>query len=162
FVGDSPVSVAYQHVREDARPPSLLNRDVTPPVDAVVLKALAKNPQNRYQSAAEMRADLLRAAQGRPVVAEPVMIDEHGAARARRPGPGGRPVGARTGPGQRRANSSWAVWGLIGLAVVAVITLVVGLIVAQQPSQAIVPKLEGDTKQQAELLLRSAGLRGEA
>jgi len=72
FVGDSPVSVAYQHVREDAKTPSLINRDVPPAVDAIVLKALAKNPLNRYQSAGEMRADTLRAAAGRPVYAEPV------------------------------------------------------------------------------------------
>jgi len=64
FVGDNPVSVAYQHVREDPRPPSDSNRDVPPDVDAVVLKALAKNRANRYQSAAEMRADVLRAAAG--------------------------------------------------------------------------------------------------
>src|SRR5262249_57949575 len=73
FVGDNPVSVAYQHVREDPRPPSSSNRDVPPDIDAVVLKALAKNPINRYQSAAEMRGDLLRAAAGRPVYATPVM-----------------------------------------------------------------------------------------
>src|SRR5690242_2593003 len=76
FVGDNPVSVAYQHVREDPRPPSASNPDVTPDIDAVVLKALAKNPLNRYQSAAEMRADLLRAAAGRPVAAPPVMTQE--------------------------------------------------------------------------------------
>src|SRR5205814_5022348 len=51
FVGDNPVSVAYQHVREDPRPPSDTNRDVSPAVDAIVLKALAKNPIHRYQSA---------------------------------------------------------------------------------------------------------------
>ena len=67
------MSVAYQHVREDAKPPSLSNRDVSPAVDAIVLKALAKNPLNRYQSAGEMRADVLRAAAGRPVYAEPVL-----------------------------------------------------------------------------------------
>src|SRR5256885_3475180 len=77
FVGDNPVSVAYQHVREDPLPPSDSNRDVPPDVDAVVLKALAKNRMNRYQSAGEMRADLLRAAAGRPVAATPVMpLDE--------------------------------------------------------------------------------------
>ncbi len=76
FVGDSPVSVAYQHVREDPRAPSEINRDVTPPIDAIVLKALSKNPLNRYQSAGEMRADLLRAAAGRPVMATPVMRDQ--------------------------------------------------------------------------------------
>ena len=55
--------------------PSEINRDVPPPIDAIVLKALAKNPLNRYQSAGEMRADVLRAAAGRPVLATPVMRD---------------------------------------------------------------------------------------
>src|SRR5215204_2647743 len=73
FVGDSPVSVAYQHVREDPKAPSDINREVSPDVDAIVLKALAKNPLNRYQSAQEMRADALRAVSGRPVLATPVM-----------------------------------------------------------------------------------------
>jgi serine/threonine-protein kinase len=68
--------VAYQHVREDPRPPSSSNPDVTPDIDAVVLKALAKNPLNRYQSAAEMRTDVLRAAAGRPVSAPPIMTEE--------------------------------------------------------------------------------------
>ncbi|WP_163512715.1 Stk1 family PASTA domain-containing Ser/Thr kinase [Fodinicola acaciae] len=76
FTGDSPVAVAYQHVRENPIPPSQLNPDVTPDVDAIVLKAMAKNPANRYQSGAEMRSDLLRAAAGRPVSATPVMSDD--------------------------------------------------------------------------------------
>src|SRR5665811_1375945 len=49
FVGDSPVSVAYQHVREEPKAPSVSNRDVSPAIDSIVLKALAKNPLNRYQ-----------------------------------------------------------------------------------------------------------------
>ena len=60
FTGDTPVAVAYQHVREDPRSPSELNPQVTPQLDAIVLKALSKNPANRYQSSAEMRADLVR------------------------------------------------------------------------------------------------------
>jgi serine/threonine-protein kinase len=75
FVGDTPVAVAYQHVREDAVPPSRLNPDVSPAVDAIVLKAMAKNPANRYQSAGEMRSDLQRAIAGRPVEATPVLGD---------------------------------------------------------------------------------------
>src|SRR5688500_2227315 len=96
FVGDSPVSVAYQHVREDPKAPSHLNRDVPPPVDAIVLKALAKNPLNRYQSAAEMRADVLRAAAGRPVYAEPVLpADAVGATQVVRTGPPGPRTGVQ-------------------------------------------------------------------
>src|SRR5882762_6894595 len=60
FTGDSPVAVAYQHVREDPKPPSSVNPRVPPQLDAIVLKALAKNPINRYQSSAEMRGDLVR------------------------------------------------------------------------------------------------------
>jgi serine/threonine-protein kinase len=159
FVGDSPVSVAYQHVREDARPPSLLNREVTPAIDAVVLKALAKNPLNRYQSAAEMRADLLRAAAGRPVYAEPVMVNHPpaGATRPIRPTTGGRPTPSRPEHRRRRANP-WAIAGLSGLAVVAVIALVVGLIMSRDRTVEV-PNLVGLTKDVAESRLLSAGLR---
>src|ERR1700712_1236905 len=75
FTGDSPVAIAYQHVRENPQVPSSVNREVPPEVDSIVLKALAKNPLNRYQTAAEMRADLQRALAGQPVEAEPVMTD---------------------------------------------------------------------------------------
>ncbi len=76
FTGDNPVSVAYQHVREEARPPSELNPGVPATVDAVVMKALAKNPDNRYRTAGEMREDLLRAARGGAVNAPMVMDAE--------------------------------------------------------------------------------------
>ncbi|MGY1601969.1 Stk1 family PASTA domain-containing Ser/Thr kinase [Geodermatophilus sp. SYSU D00815] len=75
FTGDSPVSVAYQHVREDPRLPSSINPAVPPELDAILLKAMSKNPANRYQSAAEMRNDLLRALAGQRVEATPVMND---------------------------------------------------------------------------------------
>jgi eukaryotic-like serine/threonine-protein kinase len=74
FVGDSPVSVAYQHVREDPLPPSHFDPEIPPEIDAIVLKALAKNPENRYQSSDEMRADIDRALDGRPVAAPAVMM----------------------------------------------------------------------------------------
>ncbi|MFC3492226.1 Stk1 family PASTA domain-containing Ser/Thr kinase [Glycomyces rhizosphaerae] len=75
FTGDNPVSVAYQHVREEARPPSELNPNVPASVDAVIMKALAKNPENRYHSAGEMREDLIRAARGQAVMAPAVMSE---------------------------------------------------------------------------------------
>ena len=69
FTGDSPVAIAYQHVRENPIPPSRVDPDVPPWADAIVLKAMAKSPADRYQTAADMRADLQRAASGMPVAA---------------------------------------------------------------------------------------------
>ena len=71
FTGDSPVAIAYQHVRENPVPPSRVDPDVPPWADAIVLKAMAKAPADRYQTAADMRADLQRAASGMPVAAAP-------------------------------------------------------------------------------------------
>jgi serine/threonine-protein kinase len=76
FTGDSPVAVAYQHVREDPRLPSSINPAVPPELDAILLKAMSKNPANRYQSAADMRNDLLRALAGQRVEATPVMGED--------------------------------------------------------------------------------------
>ena len=59
--------MAYQHVREEARPPSQLNPDVSSTVDNIVAKALAKRTDDRYQSAADMRHDLERAIAGQQV-----------------------------------------------------------------------------------------------
>jgi eukaryotic-like serine/threonine-protein kinase len=71
FTGDSPVAIAYQHVRENPIPPSRVDPDVPVWADAIVLKAMAKSPADRYQTAADMRADLQRAASGLPVAAAP-------------------------------------------------------------------------------------------
>ncbi|MDI5964314.1 Stk1 family PASTA domain-containing Ser/Thr kinase [Streptomyces sp. SL13] len=73
FVGDSPVAVAYQHVREDPQPPSVFDPEVTPEMDAIVLKALAKERDYRYQSADEMRADIEAYLDGQPVAAAAAM-----------------------------------------------------------------------------------------
>ncbi|WP_093800024.1 Stk1 family PASTA domain-containing Ser/Thr kinase [Streptomyces sp. Wb2n-11] len=69
FIGDSPVAVAYQHVREEPQPPSNFDPEITPEMDAIVLKALVKDPNYRYQSADEMRADIEACLDGRPVAA---------------------------------------------------------------------------------------------
>jgi serine/threonine-protein kinase len=161
FVGDNPVSVAYQHVREDPRSPSESNRDVTPAIDAIVLKALAKNPANRYQSAGEMRADLLRAAAGRPVMATPVMRDDERTAMiasppAGRSGPPTRPV-ARVAPPPRR-NNTWVAVALTLLGVLAVGALAVGLYVANHKTAVAVPDLQGRNPADAESLLTKAKL----
>ncbi|MFD4551610.1 Stk1 family PASTA domain-containing Ser/Thr kinase [Streptomyces sp. NPDC058466] len=73
FIGDSPVAVAYQHVREEAQPPSVFDPEITPEMDAIVLKALVKDPDYRYQSADEMRADIEACLDGQPVAATAAM-----------------------------------------------------------------------------------------
>src|SRR4051812_39883496 len=73
FSGENPVAVAYKHVQEVPAPP----REATPAIpvslEAITLKALAKNPANRYQSADELAADLRRFRDGREVLAESVL-----------------------------------------------------------------------------------------
>ncbi|MGI5401596.1 Stk1 family PASTA domain-containing Ser/Thr kinase [Streptomyces sp. CA-135486] len=73
FVGDSPVAVAYQHVREEPQPPSNFDPEITPEMDAIVLRALVKDPDYRYQSADEMRADIEACLDGQPVAATAAM-----------------------------------------------------------------------------------------
>jgi len=69
FVADSPVAVAYQHVRELPQPPSVHNPAIPENVDRIVLHSLEKDRESRYQSAALFRADLDSARAGRPVQA---------------------------------------------------------------------------------------------
>ncbi len=64
FRGDNPVAVAYQHVNSEAAAPSSLNPRVSPALDAVVLRSLAKDRFARYQSAGEFRTDVEGAAAG--------------------------------------------------------------------------------------------------
>jgi eukaryotic-like serine/threonine-protein kinase len=72
FTADSPVSVAYKHVREAPMLPSERTADVPPDLEQIIMAALTKLPENRYQTADDMRADLLRFRRGRPVVGVPV------------------------------------------------------------------------------------------
>ncbi|SCE69022.1 serine/threonine protein kinase [Micromonospora viridifaciens] len=169
FVGDSPVSVAYQHVREAPPTPSSINPDVNPAVDAIVLKALSKNPLNRYQSAGEMRADLLRAAAGRPVLATPVMPAEEtmpmapAAAAAgyqtQVMGPQNRQqVPARVGDPRKRRSSSWVIATFAALGVLAVIALVTALLLSQRAEKVNVPPLQGKSQAAAIAEIEQLGL----
>jgi serine/threonine-protein kinase len=72
FTGDSPVAVAYKHVREDPIAPSERNPEVPPDLEQIIMTSLAKDPEQRYQTADDMRADLLRFRRGRPLAAAPV------------------------------------------------------------------------------------------
>ncbi|OJZ69050.1 serine/threonine protein kinase [Mycobacterium paraffinicum] len=129
FTGDSPVAVAYQHVREDPIPPSQRHGGISADLDAVVLKALAKNPDNRYQTAAEMRADLVRVHNGEPPEAPKVLTD---ADRSGLITSGGNQPGPRTDPLPRQPlrriddgdGGSVGRW-IVAVAALAVLTIVV-------------------------------------
>jgi beta-lactam-binding protein with PASTA domain/predicted Ser/Thr protein kinase len=69
FEGDTPVEIAMKHLSNPPKPPSELRRDIPAELDKVVLRALAKDPEDRYQSADEMDADLERVSRGAPVAA---------------------------------------------------------------------------------------------
>lgn len=69
FKGDSAVSVAYQHVAEMPPLPSAIAADISPELDRMVMKSLAKRPEERYQDAASMRSDMVRAAAGAAISA---------------------------------------------------------------------------------------------
>jgi serine/threonine protein kinase len=69
FDGETPVEIAMKHLSNAPKPPSKLRTEIPPELDKVVLRALAKNPDERYQSADEMEADLERVARGAPVSA---------------------------------------------------------------------------------------------
>jgi beta-lactam-binding protein with PASTA domain/predicted Ser/Thr protein kinase len=69
FVADSPVAVAYQHVRELPQAPSVHGSGIPDVVDRIVLHALAKDREARYQTAAEFRGDVEAALAGRAVSA---------------------------------------------------------------------------------------------
>ncbi|MFR9753358.1 Stk1 family PASTA domain-containing Ser/Thr kinase [Nocardia sp. 004] len=167
FTGDSPIAVAYQHVREDPRLPSHVHSGVPRELDSVVLKAMSKNPANRYQSAAEMRADLIRVLGGQKPSAPMVLTDED-----------------RTtilGPTQHDPHSHHTIErdddtaeqdpaepstpsriGYIALGVVAAIAVVLGLFwvlvgPGSEPEQVAVPDLANKSSQQAQETLQELG-----
>ena len=153
FTGDSPVAVAYQHVREDPEPPSAYDETLPTAVDAVVLKAMAKNPANRYQSADEMREDLLRAASGQEVLATPVLEPEVMLAPAA--------VAGMQHQERDRSVARGVAYGLFGLLLVGIIVaialLVRGLL---GPDAGLVeaPALVGLSQREAVVEIGAAGL----
>jgi len=70
FSGDTPVEIAMKHLSQTPEPPSMRRHDVPRELDMIVMRALAKNPDDRYQSADEMKADLDRVARGVGVARE--------------------------------------------------------------------------------------------
>jgi beta-lactam-binding protein with PASTA domain/predicted Ser/Thr protein kinase len=70
FNGETPVEIAMRHLSDTPQPPSIMRPEIPPDLDMIVLRALAKNPDDRFQTAAEMDAELARVAQGAGVTTE--------------------------------------------------------------------------------------------
>ncbi len=159
FVGDSPVAVAYQHVREQAQPPSDHDQELPEAIDAIVMKSLAKRVEDRYQSAAAMRSDIERYLAGRPVHATPPPPVEEPTTMA----PAVTTAAAAATDGDEDDDQR----SRTGL-VVLLVLLLIGLIAAaayllpqlfeSPPEQQRVPELVGQTEKEARTLIGDAGL----
>jgi beta-lactam-binding protein with PASTA domain/tRNA A-37 threonylcarbamoyl transferase component Bud32 len=180
FTGDSPVAVAYQHVREDPKPPSALNGRVSPALDAVVLKAMSKGPANRYQSAAEMRTDLVRVLSGQRPMAPMVMTEDDRTAvmsnrqqdpRAGRHRPAAvaasdydtnDPYEDEEEERKRRRRKAWTVTliTVLAIALIGVIAWLATLVFGRNEApteQLKMPNVIGQTQGQAQSVLRDLG-----
>ena len=161
FSGDSPVMVASKHVLEQPTPPSKLNSDVSRELEAVIMKAMSKNPDNRYQDADEMRVDLERARLGQAVQATPVLPES---ARTQRIAPAGSPTAVlppvTPGDGERRR---WWIPALIVLLILAVLGgglyLLASSLLSTNATPAKVPNVVGSREDAARRDLIEAGFR---
>ncbi|MGK5533871.1 Stk1 family PASTA domain-containing Ser/Thr kinase [Streptomyces sp. URMC 129] len=179
FIGDSPVAVAYQHVREEPQPPSVFDPEIAPEVDAIVLKALVKDPDYRYQSADEMRADIEAALDGRPVGATAAMgavpygYDDRPTTALRAADPatqmmppasdpdayGYDDYGGRADRRQRNRNTSTVLLVIAGILVlIGAIFIGRALFAGDPPESALeVPDVSGQSLEEAQRELENAG-----
>jgi len=168
FTGDSPVAIAYQHVRENPIPPSRVDPEIPAWADAIVLKAMAKDPADRYQSAGEMRNDIQRALSGMPVSAPNRTAAYQG---TRRMGPGTAVAGPtssipayRYGPedqppsGGRRRIWLWVVIGLVVLLLLGAVGYAVKY-AAGGGGKISVPNVMGLSRKAAEKDIEKAKLQ---
>jgi eukaryotic-like serine/threonine-protein kinase len=164
--GDSPVAIAYKQVNEVPPPPSEINSDVIPALDAVVMRALAKNPANRYQSAREFADDLERVRTGQDVQATPLLAAGGAAATQviSRPQPT-----SVLPPREEPPGSGRKVWlgVLIGVLVIAILTalgfLLAGVLTNDENPNDLepraLPSVVGLEEEEAVATLAEAGFR---
>jgi eukaryotic-like serine/threonine-protein kinase len=178
FTGDSPVAIAYQHVRENPIPPSRIDPNLPPWADAIVLKAMAKSPNERYQTAAEMQTDVQRAASGMQVAAmaaPPTRADYYGYPEpTQRMGAPTMMAGQTTaippyqqggyggyddgGEPPRSWARRWLPW-LIGLLVVIAAIVVAAMLLLSNGKSDFVPSVNGLPLNQAEQQITAVHLK---
>jgi serine/threonine-protein kinase len=163
FIGDSPVAVAYQHVREPATPPSDHDTDLPPEVDAIVMKSLAKRVEDRYQSAAAMRSDIERYLAGHPVHVTPPPPPVEPPMAVTDPTTVVTPVPPPVEPEDEDEGRGTRPGLLVFLAILLVIVLglaayLLPKMFASPSDQVQVPRLVGLTADQARAKLADAGL----
>jgi beta-lactam-binding protein with PASTA domain len=149
FEGDSAVTVALKQVSVEPRPPSERNPEVTPALDAVVLRALAKDPLVRFTSADEFIAALQQAREG--ILPAPTA---NGAPAALLVPP--MPNGAEdTAAGGGRKRAWWIAAAVLLLALAAAALL---LLASPKSGRMTVPEVTGETQAAAVTTLKRAGL----
>ena len=170
FTGDSPVAIAYQHVRENPIPPSRIDPEIPAWADSIVLKAMAKDPAERYQSAAEMRTDIQRALSGVPVAAPPQATEMYAPGHpadgpAHDDGRGRGPTGTMSqyGPGEDGYGGGGtggrrALWWILGsIAAILVIVIAYLLLNGGGGKTTAVPSVVGQTQSKAVAAIRRPG-----
>ena len=177
FSGESPFSVAFQHVQETPLPPSQvqgMNLDPDPALalDAVTLTAMAKDPSDRYDSSADMAADLQRMAEGRMPLAAQAYTDEpvHEATTTHMPA--AAPVAAATptpepAPEAPRKEKKPRRGWVVALWIIAILALVGGGTAvawnwfggddSQTSEQKEIPDVSGQPRDEAMSTLEDAG-----
>ncbi len=157
FSGDSPVTVAYQHVQETPRAPRDLDPGISSAAEAICMRALAKNPANRYRDAHEMRQDLLNARTGGPVAAPAVMsAAETTALLEATPPP--RPIDDTSG--RRKRGAVYTVLTIVAiLALIAAGWVIAGLFATDEGPQVQVPNVVELPLELAQDAIEEANLR---
>lgn len=157
FRGDSPVAVAMKQVREKPLSPSLLNSEISKPLEQVILRALEKNSADRYHSAEEMRQDLLNISKGLPVKQPPPPVETDSSQTRIMPVTGAAPAPHRkpNRKGQKNLTPYFKL-GALGLAVLLGAFLIFNLLFG---GQVVVPDLADKTLEDAVLLLDKSGLK---
>ena len=161
FNGETPVSIAYQHVNEPAKAPSDFDPTIPAALDSIVLHALAKHPSQRYQTAAEFRADVERAIAGMPISAPTAMQQTQVIAATTTAIPVGDYAGVGNVAVETKTVNKNKKWIYTSFAVVAAAAVMIFLGTQLFGGRAVtvtVPKLQGMTIAEAETALGNVQL----